>query len=192
MMENVATDKPSRIEGKSLRDAGFMLLDVLIAIIIMALILIIAMSSLTTMRERRQKAATADSTVVAVGDAGFSFPWGTVIAVVGLALVVTWLFLMAQINKARAEASAAAWLNGDEDATDVADTAHLGVPAPVERTDDNPFALVTTADGTPLTPAQASALSDREASTPTRSRKRHSSRGGGFLDKVGEIVDLLS
>jgi hypothetical protein len=185
MVETPTATKSLRGEVKSRREAGFMLIDVLIGIIVMALILMFAMMSLNTMRERRQKAAGTDSTVVAVGDAGFTFPWGTVIAVVGLALVVAWLFLMAKINQAKAEASAAAWLNGD-DATDVAETASTEVPAPVERTDDNPFALVTTADGTPLTPVQADALRDGT------SGKRRSSGGGGFLDKVGEIVDLLS
>lgn len=160
------------------RDAGLMVLDLLIGIVILCIIMMIALSAFSTARKRHAAAAGTDSTVVTAGQSGgFEFPWAMFFSITSLLLVLVWLFAMSLINKAKAEADGEQWLKDTD---------------PASATDADP---VTGFGGESVDMAKKVAVGDTAdgALDGSKSGSRRATRsGGGFLDKVGDLFDLLS
>lgn len=103
----------------------------------------------------------------ASSDVGGSFPWLIVFAVLGVALVLGWLFVMAQVNKAKDAASV-----GDTESTvGSAVDADPSDAANSEGSDGSAGGLVTV-NGMTLTRAQADAVFGAADNEPQRKGKR--------------------
>lgn len=92
------------------RTGGFTLIELLSVISIMGILVAIAVPVFSNAKkasaEKGADASTVTSTATST-DVGGSFPWGIVLAVFGLLAVGAWLFVMAQVNKAKEEQAAA-------------------------------------------------------------------------------------
>ena len=192
--------RESRASGARGQDGGFSLLDLLVGISIVGLIGALAGGSISMWKKRAVLAAEASGQPGS--EVAFAFPWALFAAIVTFMLVVGWLSAMSMANKAKTMADGTAWLDADEGNADDAEADAVG-REPVHATagesldgtvsEDNPFALVTTEEGIPLTPAQAEAYAKRNRRTGRGgSRSSGSSRGGGFIDFVADVIDTLT
>lgn len=123
---------PSRLQALRRRADGFTLIELLVVMMIMGIGMAIAIPVFTAQRKKALAEQgvsgglpTPDPTVVtSPSEAGGSFPWVIVLAVLGLFAVGGWLFVMAQINKAKdAEDASDASDASDADLTEVLDDA---------------------------------------------------------------------
>lgn len=120
---------PSRLQALRRRADGFTLIELLVVMMIMGILMAIAIPVFTAQRKKALAEQgvsgglpTPDPTVVtSSSEAGGSFPWVIVLAVLGLFAVGGWLFVMAQINKAKDASDAVE--SDDADLTEMLDGA---------------------------------------------------------------------
>lgn len=120
---------PSPLQALRRRADGFTLLELLVVMMIMGILMATAIPVFTAQRKKALAEQgvsgglpTPDPTVVtSPSEAGGSFPWVIVLAVLGLFAVGGWLFVMAQINKAKDASDAVE--SDDADLTEMLDDA---------------------------------------------------------------------